>query len=269
MLTHTYFLQKVLEKNSPKIDLPDIYVYNVMPDLLTIHPNISANKTHLVNRNMEIPVIRSKVAFTFFHLLVDDLAHYGHIDSDFRDGFDANSQGYCYVKGRELIDRIVELHRLVNKKISNDEAVYQSHLIIEMMFDLIIARQIEEFRTIELLVESIKYVASRKLDELAEDMSWLYGFEKSQVIDVMQAALDYVTREGMNNLMNIQSRISLYQEKFGLHCSEMIFSYALTKMFDKALTLIDDEDLFLRQSVDVIRKLKDNACGLNSLLHMS
>ncbi|HON57902.1 MAG TPA: hypothetical protein PLT45_00050 [Smithella sp.] len=268
MLTHTYFLQNVLEQGSPKRSSLDIYVYNIMPDLLTIHPKISANKTHAVKRDMEIPLIHSKVAFTFFHLLVDDLAHYGRTDSDLREGFDADSQGYCYIKGRDLVGPIVELHGLIDREISNDEAVYQSHLIIEMMFDLIIARQIEEFRTIDLLVEALQYTADRKLNELSDDMNWLYGFEKGQIADVMQAAIHYVTREGMDRLMNIQGRINLYQEKFGLHSDEMIFSSALTKMFEKALTLIDDEDLFLQQSIGAIQKLKEKACGLNGLLHI-
>ena len=55
MLTHTYFLQKFLGAADVKnIDL-DIYVYNIVPDLLTIHPQISSNRTHKIRRFLHIP----------------------------------------------------------------------------------------------------------------------------------------------------------------------------------------------------------------------
>ena len=55
MLTHTYFLQKFLGAADIKdIDL-DVYVYNIAPDLLTIHPRISPNKTHKIRRSLQIP----------------------------------------------------------------------------------------------------------------------------------------------------------------------------------------------------------------------
>lgn len=256
MLTHTYFLQKVLEKNSSKKLSPDIYLYNIMPDLLTIHPDISADKTHAVRRNRKIPPVHSNVAFTFFHLFVDDLAHHGRVGPTMRNGFDADSQGYCYLKGRPLVTTILDLHRFINRSVSRDEAIYQSHLIIEMMYDLVIARQISECGTIELLVEAVHYTAEHKLDVLAADMTWLYGFEKSQIADVMDAAVFYVTRDGMEGLMNVQGRINLYQEKFGLHSDELVFSDILTSMFDKALKLIDDEELFLQQSLGAIQNLR-------------
>lgn len=268
MLTHTYFLQKVLEQNSSEKVSPDIYVYNILPDLLTIHPDISADKTHAVGRNRKIPPAHSNVAFTFFHLFVDDLAHHGRVGSTVRKGFDANSQGYCYLKGRPLVAAILDLHRFIRRSISRNEAIYQSHLIIEMMFDLVIARQIKAFGTIDLLVEAVRYTAGQKLDDLVADMAWLYGFEKGQIADVMNAAMRYVTREGMERLMNVQGRMNLYQEKFGLHCDERVFLDTLIKMFDKALTLIDDEEFFLQQSLGAIQNLKRNTSSLNSLLHI-
>lgn len=90
MLTHTYFLQKVLETAGKKnIDL-DVYVYNIAPDLLTNDPRISPDKTHKVQRSLQIPERYSKSAYVIFHLLVDDLSHYGYICSDYGEEFDSN-----------------------------------------------------------------------------------------------------------------------------------------------------------------------------------
>ena len=55
MLTHTYFLQKVLGAADIKDIDPDVYVYNIAPDLLTIHPRISPHKTHKIRRSLQIP----------------------------------------------------------------------------------------------------------------------------------------------------------------------------------------------------------------------
>jgi len=246
MLTHTYFLQKAMENAGQKNGELDAYIYNIAPDLLTIHPDISAHYTHRVKRYIKIPTHHSRVAFTCFHLFVDDLAHYGHICSGIPDDFKADSQGYCYLKGRDLIDTIIELHQLIQKKISYDEAVYQSHLIIEMIYDLVIAQHIDRCATIELLVDALQYTTSNKLDEFSADMNWLYGFEKSKIAEVMNSALGYVTKEGMTHLMNMKSRMSLYQDKFDLHSDEIIFSNVLTKMFEKAFCLIDDEKYYWR-----------------------
>ena len=55
ILTHTYLLQKVLGEADIKTNDLDIYIYNIAPDLLTIHPDINSDKTHNIKRFAEIP----------------------------------------------------------------------------------------------------------------------------------------------------------------------------------------------------------------------
>ncbi|MFA5322300.1 MAG: hypothetical protein WC373_06460, partial [Smithella sp.] len=138
MLTHTYFLQKVLSRASAEEIEPDIYVYNIAPDLLTLHPRINPTKTHLLQRSLKIPSQYSKSAYVIYHLLVDDLSHHGYISSGYQEEFNINSKGYSYIKGNRLIKSILILHEIAGKKISCAEAVYQSHLVIEMIYDLVI-----------------------------------------------------------------------------------------------------------------------------------
>ena len=97
-----------------------------------------------------------------FHLLVDDLAHYGNISLQCQEGFDPHSSGYTYVKGRPLIESIIELHNMIDKDISYNEAAYRSHLIIEMIYDLVILAHIHENESIELLEDAIHSRWKRK-----------------------------------------------------------------------------------------------------------
>ena len=252
MLTHTYFLQKVLgAADVNDIDL-DVYVYNIAPDLLTIHHGISPDKTHKIRRSLQIPEQYSKAAYVIFHLLVDDLSHYGYI-SDHQEAFNSDSKGYSYIKGKHLIKSIMELHKVIKKEISYNEAVYQSHLIIEMIYDLVIFNHINSFKTIDLLVEAINFTVENKFAEFAATINWLYGFDKSEIDEVMKNAVIYITKEGLENIMNIEGRINLYKDKFGLESNELLFYDCLRNLFQQAIDLIDDDESFFLEAMQTIK----------------
>ena len=178
MLTHTYFLQKVLGAADIKDIGLDVFVYNIAPDLLTIHPRIGPDKTHKIRRSLQIPKQYSKSVYVIFHLLVDDLSHYGYI-SDYQEEFNTDSKGYSYIKGKYLIKSILELYKAIKKEISYSEAVYQSHLIIEMIYDLVILNHINSFKTIDLLVEAINFTVNNKMNEFSDTINWLYDLDKN------------------------------------------------------------------------------------------
>lgn len=255
MLTHTYFLQKVLGAAKIKNIDPDVYVYNIVPDLLTIHPDISPDKTHKLRRSLQIPTQYSKSAYVIFHLLVDDLSHYGYI-SDEQEVFNCDSQGYSYIKGKNLINAIMELHKVTQRDISYNEAAYQSHLIIEMIYDLVIFNHIHSLKTIDLLVEAINFTAKNKIDEFAATINWLYGFDNNEIKEVMKNAVLYITKEGMESIMNIEGRINLYKDKFGLQSNEQLFYDSLRKLFHQAIDLIDDDESFFLQAMQIIKNYR-------------
>jgi hypothetical protein len=253
MLTHTYFLQKYLRAADIKdIDL-DVYVYNIAPDLLAIHPQITSNKTHKIQRSLQIPAKYSRSAYVMFHLLVDDLSHYGYICSDCQEAFDSNSKGYSYIKGKHLINSIIDLHKIISKEISYEEAVYQSHLIIEMIYDLAILNQINSFNTIDLLAEAIDFTVKNKIDEFVATIKWLYNVEKNEINEVMRNASIYITKDRLEHIMNIESRIHLYKDKFGLKSDDQLFYDGLKNLFQHARDLIDDDELFFRETVQTIK----------------
>ena len=252
MLTHTNLLQQIMGASGLKAVDPDIYIYNIAPDLLTIHPDINANQTHSIKRFFEAPPDHARTAYVMFHLLVDDLAHYGKISLECQEGFDPNSSGYTYVKGRSLVSSILDLHKLIEKDISYNEAAYRSHLIIEMIYDLVILSRIQDDKSIELLEEAISYTRGRREEEFCENMSWLYGIEKEAARDVLKSAVSYITKERLNRIMNIEGRIRLFTDKFGLRNKNELFQDAIAALFQDALNSIENEE-FLQEIFDTVK----------------
>jgi len=254
MLTHTYLLQQIMEASEIKNSDPDIYIYNIAPDLLTIHADINSNQTHCINRFIQAPPDHQRSAYIMFHLLVDDLAHYGEISLKCHEGFDPHSTGYTYLKGRHLIGSILDLHKIIDREISYNDAAYRSHLIIEMVYDLVILSHIHAERSIDLLEEAIHFTRDKRQNEFCGEMAWLYGVEKDAVRDVLKNAASYITKERMEKIMNIEGRIRLFTGKFGLRNDNTIFADAIQTLFQEALNSIENED-FLQQTAAAIRKI--------------
>jgi len=251
MLTHTYLLQQIMDEAHVKNADPDIYIYNIAPDLLTIHPDISSNRTHSINRVIKSHPDHKQTNYIMFHLLVDDLAHYGRISLTYRAGFDPHSAGYTYLKGRHLIGPIMDLHKLSDRTISYDEAAYRSHLIIEMIYDLVILSHLQEKRSIELLEEAMHFTKDKRENEFCTDMAWLYGIHRDQTRDVLKNAVSYITKERMKNIMNIEGRIRLFTGKFGLRNDSATFAEAIQGLFQEALASVENED-FLQETAHAI-----------------
>jgi hypothetical protein len=254
MLTHTYFLQQVLCQTGVKDVEPDIYTYNIAPDLLAIHPLISSAKTHILQRSLQIPFQYPKAVYVIFHLLVDDLSHHGYISSGEQEEFNLNSKGYSYIKGIPLIELIMDLHKMIDKEISYSDAVYQSHLIIEMIYDLVILKHINSFNTVDILVESVKYTVENKMNEFMDTINWIYGLDENKINEVMKNALFFITKEGMESIMSIEGRINLYKDKFGLKSDARLFDDGLEKLFQRAMDLIDDDEQFFLKTAQIIKK---------------
>jgi hypothetical protein len=254
MLTHTYLLQNVLGTAGIKDYDLDIFVYNIVPDLLTIHPNITSRQTHKIRRLGQIPPRYPKAAYIMFHLLVDDLAHYGVICPGIPDDFNPDSQGYSYIKGKSLINPILDFQRRINREISHNEAVYRSHLVVEMIYDLVILDRINNNQSIGLLAEAVCRTAEKKMNEFVATVNWLYGFSEGEICEVMKRACSYVTKERIERIMNIEGRIRLYGDKFGLKNNDQLYCADMKNIFLQAKELLDDNEIFLRETAEAVKK---------------
>ena len=254
MLTHTYLLQSILDMGGIRDYDLDIFVYNIIPDLLTIHPDIDSRQTHQIKRLPKVSPLYPKAAYVMFHLMVDDLAHYGFISPGIPDDFDPDSHGYTYIIGKPLINSILDFQKKVDKEISYNEAVYRSHLIVEMVYDLAIIDYIKNNNTIELLADAVRTTAEGKMDEFVATINWLYDLNKQEIFAVMERALSYITEERMKKTLNIEGRILLYSYKFGLQNGEQLYLADMKKIFLHASQLVDDNAVFLREAEETIKK---------------
>jgi hypothetical protein len=69
---------------------------------------------------------------------------------------------------------------------------------------------------------------------------------------VLKNAVFYITKERMNRIMNIEGRIRLFTDRFGLKNDNALFADAISTLFQDALQSIDNEE-FLQQSTATIR----------------
>jgi hypothetical protein len=254
MLTHTYILQNLLnEIDDKKYDL-DIFVYNIIPDLLTVHPDITSAKTHKIKRTLQYPPQYPKSAYVMLHLLIDDLAHFGTICPDIPDEFNPESQGYSYIKGRPLIDSLLRFQKKIGREISYNEAAYRSHLVVEMIYDLIILDHITHHQSIKLLADAVSATANNYMDEFTATIGWLYGLQEADIRDVIKKASIYLTTDRMQNIMNIDGRIRLYIDKFGLRDNYQEYFNDIKCLFLQAMELLNDNEMFLRESAATINK---------------
>jgi hypothetical protein len=254
MLTHTYLLQRILGERVFNSNDLDAYVYNIVPDLLTIHPDITSQQTHKIERLMHVPESYPKAAYIMFHLLIDDLSHYGSMCPGTVDEFNPDSQGYSYIRGKPLIHSLLSLHRSINNEISYNEAAYRSHLIIEMIYDLVIADHINVEKTIEILVEAINFTANKKIDELVSITNWIYNFGENEIREVIEKSSRFLTIDRMQKIMNMEGRIRLYADKFGLKSNDPLIADGLRKLFLQATDLVDDNEVFLTEAEKSIKK---------------
>jgi hypothetical protein len=254
MLTHTYLLQRILGETSFYSNDLDAYIYNIIPDLLTIHPNISSQQTHKIKRLLHVPARHPKAAYIMFHLLVDDLSHYGSICTDNIDEFNPYSQGYSYITGKPLIPDIINLHKSINNEISYNDAAYRSHLIIEMIYDLVIADYINLKKTISTLAEAINFTARKNIDEFVSTINCIYNLSEDEIKEVMEKASSYITTDRMEKIMNLEGRIRLYVDKFGLNRSDQLIIEGVRKIFLQAMDLANDNEVFLIETEKSIKK---------------
>jgi hypothetical protein len=164
--THTWLLKEYAGARL-RPDHLDILIYNVMPDILPIHRDITPEMTHRIERLRTVPPEHGKARFIQFHLLVDDLSHHGHITRRGHDRFENASGGYAYRKGAALAQNLIDLH---DGKIPAEEALYRSHLLIEMAVDLVVYGRYPE--NMELFSQAVEWTLENRLESLVGTLVW-------------------------------------------------------------------------------------------------
>jgi hypothetical protein len=105
------------------------------------------------------------------------------------------------------------------------------------------------------LADAVEFTVNEKMDEFIFTINWLYGLNKVEIREVMQKALSYITCERMKKAMNMEGRIRFYIYKFGLHDDENILNHSgIKNIFLHASELLDDSEIFIRDTTEVVKK---------------
>ena len=251
MLTHTRFLKEFIGADHISRDNLDIFAYNVFPDLLPVHESITPEMTHGIPRFSRLPQKYHKAAFVQFHLLVDDMAHYGKICEKAVINFNPNSNGYAYVKGRPLIQPIMDFYKDIGDEISFSEAAYRSHMIIEMSFDLTLQREDSSLAT--LFSEALNYTVENKQTEFSKTLSWIFGIKEKIITEAINRAVAIYTKEWLEDLMSLEGRVSLFVDKFCYGCDDGKARNDVGSLFDQGMDLVTDYKDFLHTTLNAIK----------------
>jgi len=212
MLTHTWILREFLGAEFiSQQRLADLYIYNILPDLLPLHENITAEITHRPTGKTDPPPEFAKSRYIYFHLLIDDFAHYGEGES--RPGtFDPDSKGYAYLVGKEIRDSLKNIYRRAGRDVSPTDAAYRSHVLVEMAFDLELYEG--ERGLMDLLTDSMNFTLAERLRELSRTAGWFYGIDESVIEQIMNRARFLGNPDRLKSTMNVGGRVGLFLKKF-------------------------------------------------------
>jgi hypothetical protein len=252
MLTHTWILRELFRRIGRAPAESDAYIYNVAPDLLTIHPDITSAMTHGIPRLAPLPPVDAKGAYVQFHLLVDDMSHYGRIRTDSPGEFDPDAGGYSYRQGKVLVSRLEELHRRIGP-ISPAEAIYRSHMMVEMAFDLNLYRR-GNGALLDLFLEALDYTSGEGLAGFAGTLSRLLGIGEGAIAEAVLRGRDTYDRRRMEGFMSVEGRTDLFMDKFRLDRGDRDAREGIGALMERALEVTRDSDGFLEPVLEAVRK---------------
>ncbi|MDZ4165215.1 MAG: hypothetical protein U1C55_08815 [Smithellaceae bacterium] len=255
MLTHTWFMKKYLEDSDYPLAGEELFAFNVMPDLLPAHRDITAEMTHGIARFGTLPPFSQREAFIRLHLLVDDLAHYGEISPMGSDRFLSDTQGYTYLKGKPLVAPIMDFYRRIGKEIDLPLACYRAHMIIEMAFDMVLCRNGEMGAILlNTLYGSLRSVFAGDREDLNLFLSQIFDINVETVSDAVDQISRGCTYAKLAALLDMKGRTGLYLDKFGLDSTDDESLRGMTTLLNCGVALVEDYQDFLAPAIKAIRQ---------------
>jgi hypothetical protein len=254
-LAHTWILRELIRR-CPALqnDGADIFACNVAPDFLPSHPDITAAMTHQIPRFNHVPEQYRKAHYVQLHLLVDDFAHHGHIRQEAARTFNVHAQGYAYVMGRPLVEPIMEYCKTRGIAMEYHEAVYYSHMIIELSMDICLRGSDEGKELVTLFGQGIAQASKGSFPEFTEVLSWLYEDEDidgEMIRWALRRVTEFYETDSLILSADAHDRIQYYTENMGgIKAADDRQSYEEMKILvEKGLTIIGDPTDYLREVV--------------------
>jgi len=240
--THTWLLREYAGSRLGPDNL-DILVYNVTPDILPIHRAITPEMTHRMERFRRVPPGRERARFIQFHLLVDDLSHHGHITHHGHDRSENESGGYAFLKGAALAGDMLGMHRRLGRPIDVDEALYRSHLIIEMAVDLVLYRR--DPGIMDLFSRAVEAALADRIDGLVDTLAWAYAMPVGLARDALLQGMAAYRRDILRRSVSLEGRIDLFLWKFyGGEAGDAV-RRGVRDFLEKGIESVADHETFL------------------------
>jgi hypothetical protein len=250
--THTWLLKEYAGARLCPENL-DILIYNVMPDILPIHRGITPEMTHRIERLGAVPPGHGKARFIQFHLLVDDLSHHGHITRRGHDRFENASEGYAYRKGAALVQNLIELHGGRNDgKITMEEALYRSHLLIEMALDLVVYQRYPEI--VELFSQAVEWTLENRLENLVGTLAWSYSLPEALAREAVMQGMAAYRNEILRRSVSLDGRTGLYLHKFYGGVAGKKVRSGIRDLLQMGIESVADSEEFLSATLQEIAK---------------
>jgi len=257
MMTHTWLLMNYPGGEELIRNHPDLLIYNICPDLLPIHKDITAEITHGIPRCRTLPTKYRKNSCVYFHLMVDDISHHGSIAKQPVMEFNPDSSGYTYLKGKPLVQPLLDIYEAQGTPIPYAQAAYRSHMIIEMTFDL--ALHLEQFgesdKLLILLCDAMSYTLKEKLDEFSENIAWLYGIPVETAAEALRAGAAVYTLNRIRRFMTLEGRIQLFANKYGISRDDGQSVAGLADIMNQGMELVRDYRDFMAPTLAAIRRV--------------
>lgn len=240
--THTLLLKEYAGDRLGRDNL-DILIFNVMPDILPIHRDITPEMTHRMERLCRVPPGHERARFIQFHLLVDDLSHHGHITRNGHDRSENESGGYAFRKGEALSREMVRMHGRLGEALDAGEALYRSHLIIEMAVDLVIYRRQPEI--IDLFSRAVEVTLERNVDGLVDTLAWAYAIPVRLAREALLQGMEAYRDEILKRSVSLEGRIDLFLRKFCRGDSGETTRECVRDLLEKGIESVADHEHFL------------------------
>lgn len=243
MLTnvHNWILREILRKTQKNFPL-DIFLYNIAPDALSMHKDVSAELTHKVNLTEKLLKKYPKLIYVKAHIIVDNIGHYGEIYST------PVKKGYSYLKGENIRERVKEFCNELKFKQDEEFISYLTHTVVEIALDFKIS---EDDPTIsELFLKIQREIPPDKYEEYVEAISSLYKIDREIVKEARKEPFKFYGGE-ISSFEDffLNRRVRLILRKTEKEFTEENISSA-RELVRYSLNFLDDYNSFLDDAVE-------------------
>ncbi|MDR2860979.1 MAG: hypothetical protein LBV07_00270 [Syntrophobacterales bacterium] len=166
--------------------------------------------------------------------------------------FNVHAQGYAYVTGRPLIEPIREYCATRGIAMGYNEAVYYSHMIIELGVDIYLRKSKEGKELVTLFGQGIGQASAGSFTGFAEILLWLFeGINGKMIRSALQQVMKFYETDHLILSADADDRIQYYAERMGeiKATDDGRSCEGMGIIVEKGLALIGDPTDYLREVV--------------------